>query len=165
MRRLRLLSERLRELPISDTSSLFRQSGGKLKDAVVLSARAQSLLSPSEFLELRHLVAEPYLFQTFGRTTSRVAQLSHTFDVEHAKSLPLLNTFAAQLAGNSLRGDRAFPQQHRIEERASHLSDHLQGGDFAAGWAVDVLTSTDSDYRALAQKVRWITVNGLVIPG
>jgi hypothetical protein len=51
-----------------------------------------------------------------------------------------------------------------VTEASSSQSDHLQAADFAAGWAADLLVATDSDYRALASKVRWAGVNGVVIP-
>jgi hypothetical protein len=52
-----------------------------------------------------------------------------------------------------------------VWETNSRDVDHIQAADLAAGWAVDLLTLTNGDYRSLAQRFAWVGVNGIVIPG
>lgn len=160
-------SDQLEELSDFDPKEIRRRAGGKLRDVQVLAARANSILSPTEFLELRMLVAEPHLKHQFQPNLERIKKLAHVFDVEHAKSVPLLNGLVAQLAevsGIPRRVASELAMNSPIKEAPSDASDHIQAADFAAGWAADLLVATDNDYRVLAQKVRWITVNGVSIP-
>jgi hypothetical protein len=150
-------------------SLLRERAGGKPRDIVVLSARAHSMFSPTEHLELLKLVDNPYSNRSWRGNLERISKLVHVFDTEHSKSLPLLNELVNQVADVSLpphlaRFTRLSRERLPVTERSSSQSDHIQASDFAAGWAVDLLVSTDGDYRALAQKVRWVTVNGVAVP-
>ena len=157
---------RQREL-ISTPSDLHRRAGGKLNDAVVLAARAHSMLSPSETMEVvlgfgggshgpPNLAAALEVVKSMGRA----------FDVEHEKSLPILNelvdkvTRAARLPTFVVSRGR----EKAVSEESSQLSDHMQAADMAAGWAADLLLASNGDYRALAKQFRWVGVNGIVIP-
>jgi len=51
-----------------------------------------------------------------------------------------------------------------VSEGKSQDIDHIQAADLAAGWAVDLLTLTNGDYRALAQRFAWVGVNGVIVP-
>lgn len=158
--------DRLTELPAFDAATIRKRSGGKLKDVVVLTARAHSMLSPTEKYELHYMALTPYGGRLFMRNQDRIASMSRVFDTEHGKSLPILNEFIDRVAhmskvhtGVSLRSPELA-----VRELSSANSDHLQAADFAAGWSADLLVATDSDYRTLASKVRWAGVNGIVIP-
>jgi hypothetical protein len=157
----------LQELPRTDVSELHQRSGGKFKDAVVLSARAHSMLSPSEFFELRYMAENPYMRGTLVENMRRASEMGHIFDHEHQKSVPILNELVSKVAsagGVPPHVALTLRLKGPVREEASHLTDHMQAADFAAGWAADLLTSTDSDFRALAAKVRWVSVNGIIWP-
>ena len=165
MQRLRRLSRRF--APQQSTSDLRLQIGGKANDVDVLVGRAYSMLSPTEFMEIRLLASEPILRGTFATSLDRLRNLAHVFDAEHPKSVPLLNQLAGKLAEAS-----GLPQpladrlaaEAPLREVISTSSDHIQAADIAAGWASDLLVSTNNDFRALARQVRWVTLNGIAIP-
>lgn len=155
----------LRELPVDDLSEVHQRSGGKYKDAVVLSARAHSMLSPSEFFELRWLAENPYMRAPLSHRVEHAGKLGHVFDDEHKKSLPILNELVTKIAlasGVPPTAAMLLSLRQPVSEQSSHLSDHLQAADFAAGWAAEILAGTNSDFRALAAKVRWLSVNGIL---
>jgi hypothetical protein len=161
------LSDALQELPEFDPQTIMQRAGGKLRDVQVLTARAHSMLSPSEFQELRFIVASPMNVRGFSRNLERIKKLAHVFDVEHAKSVPLLNELVGQIAevsGVPRRIASHLTSEASIREASSISSDHIQAADFAAGWAGDLLVATDNDFRALARQVRWVTVNGVSVP-
>lgn len=158
----------LQELPDFDPSEIRRRAGGKLRDVQVLAARAYSMLSPSEYQELRFLACEPRVGFGLRRNIERIKKLAHFFDTEHTKSLPLLNELVGQIAevsGIPSRLASVLTSKTPVREASSTTSDHIQAADFAAGWASDLLVSTNNDFRALARQVRWVTLNGVNIPG
>jgi hypothetical protein len=160
-------SDALQELPDFDPQAIRNRAGGKLRDVQVLAARAHSMLSPSEFQELRFIVARPGYMGSFAPNLERIKKLAHVFDIEHAKSVPLLNELVGQIA--EVSGVPRWLATHlasssRISEASSTSSDHIQAADFAAGWAGDLLVATNNDLRALARQVRWVTLNGVSIP-
>jgi hypothetical protein len=151
----------------STPSELHMRAGGKLSDAVVLAARAHSMLSPSETME----VVLGFGGGSFGPPNLAAAldvvkSMGRAFDVEHEKSLPILNelvdkvTRAARLPTFVVSRGR----EKAVSEESSQLSDHMQAADMAAGWAADLLLASNGDYRALAKQFRWVGVNGVVIP-
>lgn len=77
-----------------------------MKDVEVLAARAYSMMSPSEFMELRVIVNQPMMMGSFTQNFERIKHLAHVFDVEHAKSVPLLNGLVGQLPVQSSRSGR-----------------------------------------------------------
>lgn len=167
MQRMFRAKAQLQELPASHVTTIHERSGGKLKDAIVISARAHSMLSPTEFQELRDIAKYPYMQGMFAENKNRAAKLGHVFDHEHPKSLPILNELVSRLAqasGIPCHVAATLRLKGPVREESSATSDHIQAADFAAGWAADLLTSTDSDFRALAAKVRWVSVNGIVWP-
>jgi hypothetical protein len=91
------ISDFLQELPEFDPREIRRRAGGKLKDVQVLVARAHSMLSPTEFRELRIVVNQPMFRGHFPQNMERIKKLAHVFDTEHAKSVPLLNGLVGQL--------------------------------------------------------------------
>lgn len=158
----------LQELSDFDPSKIRQRAGGKLRDVQVLAARAYSMLSPSEYRELRFLACEPGPRGGIGRNIERIKRIAHIFDTEHAKSLPLLNELVGQIAQASgiPRGlASALTSKLPVREASSTASDHIQAADFAAGWAGDLLVATNNDFRALARQVRWVTLNGVSIAG
>ena len=160
-------SDALEELPDFDPKEIRRRAGGKMKDVQVLAARAHSMLSPSEFQELRFMVCHPWGRGNFAENLERIKKLAHVFDVEHAKSIPLLNELVGQIAevsGVSRHLAAGLASSAPIREASSLSSDHIQAADFAAGWAADLLVATNNDFRALARQVRWVTLNGMSIP-
>jgi hypothetical protein len=160
-------SDRLEELPEFDVSSIREQAGGKLSDVEVVVGRANSMLSPSEFQELRLRACEPHFRQSFREGIDRIKKLAHIFDAEHPKSLPLLNGLAGRLAAASgvpVHVAARLAKNLPIREASSTNSDHIQAADIASGWASDLLLATNNDYRVLAQQVRWLTINGLAVP-
>lgn len=160
-------SDALEELPAFDPNEIRERAGGKLRDVQVLAARAHSMLSPTEFRELRLAICSPIYAGGLPRNMERLKKLAHVFDVEHAKSVPLLNELVGQIAEASgvPRGIAAhMASATPIREAPSTSSDHIQAADFAAGWAADLLVATNNDFRALARQVRWITLNGVNIP-
>jgi hypothetical protein len=146
---------------------LKRRAGGRLRDAVVLAARSCTMVTPSELSEI--------LSNSFGggvldsqARTKYFGEVTRVFDVEHPKSIPILNEFAERLAhaaGVPRSLAHAMNRKAGVWETSSHDVDHIQAADLAAGWAVDLLTLTNGDYRPLAQRFAWVGVNGVVIPG
>jgi hypothetical protein len=148
-------------------AALKRRAGGKLKDAIVVSARAHAMISPSD---RKALVARCTLSSAsdFDSAVASIKKMSRIFDEEHAKSVPILNELSARLAqAAGVRGVGIFHHGaiDPVAEADSQDAEHLQAADMAAGWAVDILTLTNGDYRSLAQKFAWVGVNGVVIPG
>ena len=89
------------------------------------------------------------------------------FDVEHPRSLPILNEFSERLAhaaGVPHSISRVLRRNGIVSEGKSQDIDHIQAADLAAGWAVDLLTLTNGDFHALAQRFAWVGVNGVIVP-
>ena len=134
---------------------------------MVLAARSHAMVSPTEMNEI--------ISSSFGGTgldyqsrMNYIGEVTRVFDVEHPKSLPILNEFAERLAhaaGVPRYLTHATNRSSRVYESQSHDVDHIQAADLAAGWAVDLLTLTNGDYRSLAQRFVWVGVNGVIIPG
>jgi hypothetical protein len=146
---------------------LKKRAGGKLRDAVVLAARSHGMVSPSE---LNEILANSFGGGTLNYQTRMkyIGEVTRVFDVEHPKSIPILNEFAQRLAhaaGVPRSLTHAMNRKASVSESTSHEVDHIQAADLAAGWAVDLLTLTNGDYRAVAQRFAWVGVNGVVIPG
>jgi ribosome biogenesis protein Tsr3 len=147
-------------------ATLKRRAGGKLKDAIVVAARAHAMISPTERRDLVERCALSGA-SDFDSAVASIKKMSRIFDEEHAKSVPILNEFSARLAHAA--GVRGVSMFHHgaidpVAEADSKDAEHLQAADMAAGWAVDILTLTNGDYRSLAQKFAWVGVNGVVIP-
>jgi hypothetical protein len=154
--------------PTSTPADLQARAGGKLNDAIVLAARAHSMLSPSETME----VVLAFGGGTYGPGSLAgaldiVKSMGRAFDVEHEKSLPILNELVDKVARAAKLPTFVVSRgrDKAVSEEASHTSDHMQAADFAAGWAADLLLATNGDYRALAKLFRWVGVNGVAIPG
>lgn len=161
------LSDTLQELPDFDPQAIRHRAGGKLRDVQVLAARAYSMLSPSELQELRLIINWPIYRGNFAQNLDRIKKLAHVFDVEHAKSVPLLNELVGQIAevsGVPRQLATHLASSKPIREASSTSSDHIQAADFAAGWAGDLLVATNNDLRSLARQVRWVTFNGVSVP-
>jgi hypothetical protein len=142
---------------------LHKRAGGKRHDAIVLAARSHAMLSPSEMAEIFSLYNNGASAIPSNRMKD-IDRLSRVFDDEHKPSLPILNDLVDQVAylvGTSGPG----PKQISVKEMSSRGIDHLQAADMAAGWAVDVLTYTNGNYRTLAAQFALVSVNGVVIPG
>lgn len=149
-----------------NSSVIHKRVGGKLRDAVVVSTRSHAMLSPSETREIASinaLASGP----NYGLAIARIARLSNMWDVEHPKSLPILNEFSeriAYIAAGRTRLCELISHKPSVTEGVSHESDHLQAADMAAGWAANLLTLSGGDYRSLAQKFASVCVNGIVYP-
>lgn len=154
--------------PSSTPADLQARAGGKLNDAVVLAARAHSMLSPSETMEVvLAFGGGAYGPSSLAGALDIVKSMGRAFDVEHEKSLPILNELVDQVARAARLPTFVVSRgrEKAISEEASNLTDHIQAADFAAGWAADLLLATNGDYRALAKQFRWVGVNGVTIPG
>jgi hypothetical protein len=153
--------------PSPTPAELQARAGGKLTDAVVLAARAHSMLSPSETME----VVLAFGGGAFGPSSLAgaldiVKSMGRAFDVEHEKSLPILNELVDRVARAARLPTFVVSRgrERAVSEEASHMTDHMQAADLAAGWAADLLLVTNGDYRALAKRFRWVGVNGVAIP-
>lgn len=154
--------------PVSKPIDLQTRAGGKLQDAIVLAARAHSMLSPSETMEVvLAFGGGAHAPASLSGALDVVRSMGRAFDIEHEKSIPILNELvdkvarAARLPTFVVSRGREKP----VSEEASHLTDHMQAADLAAGWAADLLLATNGNYRALAKQFRWVGVNGVSIPG
>jgi hypothetical protein len=150
------------------TSEVHAKAGGKLSDAVILAARAHSILSPSETMEVVLAFGRGiYGPSNVASALEIVKSMGRAFDVEHEKSIPILNELVDKVARTARLPTFVVSRgrQQAISEEASQLTDHMQAADLAAGWAADLLLSTNGDYRALAKMFRWVGVNGVAIPG
>jgi hypothetical protein len=153
---------------ISTSSELQSRAGGKLSDAVVLAARAHSMLSPSETMEVvLAFGGGNYGPSSLASALDIVRSMGRAFDVEHEKSLPILNELVDRVARAARLPTLVVGRgrEKAVSEESSQLSDHIQAADMAAGWAADLLLATNGDYRALAKQFRWVGVNGVAIPG
>jgi hypothetical protein len=118
------------------TRGLNKRAGGKLRDAVVLAARSHAMVSPSELSEI--------LSNSFGggvidfqTRMKHIGEVTRVFDVEHPRSIPILNEFAERLAhaaGVPRSLTHAMNRKAGIWETSSHDVDHIQAADLAAGY-------------------------------
>jgi hypothetical protein len=153
--------------PSSKPSDIQARAGGKLKDAVVLAARAHSMLSPSETMEVvLAFGGGMYGPPNMAGALEIVKSMGRAFDVEHEKSVPILNELVDKVARAAHLPTFVVSRgrEQAVSEEASHLTDHMQAADLAAGWAADLLLATNGNYRALAKQFRWVGVNGIAIP-
>jgi hypothetical protein len=151
------------------SDEIHKRAGGKLRDAIVVSARSHAMVGPEE---MRELVGNSVLAGGgyHWRSSLKLSQLSRMWDVEHPRSLPILNEFSKRIAylaagprmGRHGRGRNEAPT---VIEGKSHESDHLQAADMAAGWAANFLALNGGDYRSLAQRFSSVCVNGIAYPG
>jgi hypothetical protein len=154
--------------PSSSLAEIQIRAGGKLTDAVVLAARAHSMLSPSETMEVvLAFGGGAYAPASLVSALDIVKSMGRAFDIEHEKSLPILNELVDKVARAARLPTFVVSRgrEKAVFEEASHITDHMQAADFAAGWAADLLLATNGDYRSLAKRFRWVGVNGVVIPG
>lgn len=152
----------------SSVAQLHAKAGGKLNDAVVLAARAHSILSPSETMEVvLAFGGGAYGPPNVAGALDIVKSMGRAFDVEHEKSLPILNELVDKVARAARLPTFVVSRgrERAVSEEASSMTDHMQAADLAAGWAADLLLATNGDYRALAKQFRWVGVNGVTIPG
>jgi hypothetical protein len=153
--------------PSSGLAEIQTRAGGKLTDAIVLAARAHSMLSPSETMEVvLAFGGGAYGPGNLGGALDIVKSMGRAFDVEHEKSIPILNELVDRVARAARLPTFVVSRgrERAVFEEASHVTDHMQAADFAAGWAADLLLATNGDYRGLAKRFRWVGVNGVVIP-
>lgn len=147
------------------TSTIRQRIGGKRRDAVVTAARAHAMITPSEKWDLIQLCSGLDI-PTLPQRIAMIKKLGRVFDVEHAKSVNLLNDFSARIAEAAQLSHLAiFDGQRVVREERSENIDHIQGADIAAGWAVDFLMLSNGDYPGLARQFAWVSVNGVVMPG
>jgi len=154
--------------PLWNPAELQARAGGKLNDAIVLAARAHSMLSPSETMEVvLAFGGGSYGPPSLAGALDIVKSMGRAFDIEHEKSLPILNELVDKVARAARLPTFVVSRgrESAISEEASHVTDHMQAADLAAGWAADLLLATNGDYRALAKQFRWVGVNGIAIPG
>ena len=148
------------------TAKIKKRIGGKRRDAVVTAARAHAMVSPSEKWDLIRIcsgIGKPNMMESIRI----IKKMGRIFDVEHAKSVEVLNEFSDRIAeAANLSHLAMFAGSHRtVSEKKSENIDHIQAADIAAGWAVDMLILTNGDYRPLARQFAWVSVNGVVVPG
>jgi len=146
--------------------SVKQRAGGKLHDAIVVAARSHAMLAPSEMNEIMRSCFG-YGGMDYASGMDLIKRMTRVFDVEHPKSIPILNEFSERLAhavGIPHSVSRAIRRKGIVSEAGSHDIDHIQAADLAAGWAVDLLTLTNGDYRTLAQRFAWVGVNGVLVP-
>jgi hypothetical protein len=148
------------------TQSIKRRAGGKRRDAIVTAARAHAMVSPSEKQELIRLCSG-VMPPNFSERVKLIKKMARVFDVEHAKSVVVLNEFSQRVAhaAQLSRLLTDFGVAGSVQEARSEEIDHIQAADMAAGWAVDTLTLTGGDMRVLAQNFAWVSVNGILVPG
>lgn len=147
------------------TASIKKRIGGKRRDVVITAARAHAMVSPSEKLDLIRLCAGIDMPNLLDRV-AMIRKLGRVFDVEHAKSVDVLNDFSDRIAEAAQLSHLAlFDGARVVREEKSDNIDHIQGADIAAGWAVDFLMLSNGDYPGLARQFAWVSVNGIVIPG
>jgi hypothetical protein len=152
------------------TAEIIRRVGGKHNDAVITAARAHAMISPSEKRQLIRLCARSTrlglgYYPEDGAEIIR--KIGRVFDVEHAKSVDLLNDFSERIAeAVGISYNLFFDSPERaVSEAKSERIDHIQAADIAAGWAVDTLLLTRADYKVLAKQFAWVAVNGVAVPG
>ena len=146
-------------------SAIKTRVGGKLKHAVLTAARAHAMVSPSEHQELILMCSGAEMPSPL-RQLELIKRMARVFDVEHAKSVTVLNEFVSRIAhASQVRHTfRYNSEDPMVSEANSQSIAHLQGADMAAGWAVDILALNNGDLRTLAKSFAWVSSNGVVIP-
>jgi hypothetical protein len=79
------------------TAASTHKSAGKFNDAVVLAARADAMLSPTETWELMAAIS-PFGENNLLDKVKRITAMGRAFDTEHAKSVTILNDFVEGVA-------------------------------------------------------------------
>ena len=138
--------------------------GGSLRHAMIFAARAHALF---DLERLDDSVARTS--DIFNSPLSRVLlaellSVQRNFDVEHKKSAEVLND-AAQLISVEMYVNLPFvgeiSNEPLVREVDSRAIDHIQGADIAAGWAREVLET--SDVRSLGNTFERVWHNGVRI--
>lgn len=148
------------------TERIRKLIGGKRRDAVVTAARAHAMVSPSEKWDLIRICSGIDM-PNMADAIRIIGKMARVFDLEHPKSVEVLNEFSDRIAeAANLSQLAAFGGSRRaVREERSETIDHIQGADIAAGWAVDMLMLTNGDYPALARQFAWVSANGVAIAG
>jgi hypothetical protein len=152
-----------RDLVSSDR--LLARAGGKLSDAVVLTARAHSVFEAGD------LPADSFDPGVSLNVARMALDTEAQFDSEHAKSIDVLNEALDDLEAamppfpqlRTFYFDPRSAAKRRVLEARSEDLDEIQAADMAAGWARDILLH--DDYRGLARRFERVSVNGYAVAG
>ncbi len=79
------------------TEVIRRRIGGKRRDAIVTAARAHAMVSPSEKYDLIRLCTGFDMPNMLERVAI-IRKMGRVFDIEHAKSVDVLNEFSDRIA-------------------------------------------------------------------
>jgi len=143
---------------------LTKEIGGKLRDAKVFAARAHATF---DLINLDESVKKTSDIINSPLKLTLLAELASTiriFDIEHEKSIGILNR-AVQLISRNI--EILLPEEIRsldtkiIQEADSRTIDEIQASDIAAGWARDMLDT--SDHRAIGAYFERVWYNGILL--
>ncbi len=140
-----------------DTVEMLERAGGKLNDAVVLATRSHAALDAIIQQVSDETGYGAGLGCYFGGHI--MAAPSGVFDIEHAKSLTVLNDVGGALRRSLWLPVRRLPSARLFLEMDTRGVDHLQAADLAAGWACEMLDD-GATYEKLADFFFSVKVNG-----
>jgi len=137
------------------------QIGGGLKHAMLFSARAHAIF------DLKNL--DPNVSTTWDMFRSPLARVclaellstERTFDQENPKTIQVLNKVADEIAlalGEQLPLAGKLTTAPLVKEVDSRAIDELQAADVAAGWAREILETSEAE--TLGQRFERVWING-----
>ena len=144
--------------------NILRDIGGGLRDAKVFAARAHAMFDPRNMPSRFASTADAFYGYERAPILHELVSTQRTFDVEHAKSVKVLNDAADTITGalgEALMLPGEMSDQPLVREFTSHDVDHLQAADIAAGWAHELIALGDE--RALLAKFGRVLVNGRLL--
>lgn len=157
-------------VPYLDRSSVFRSPdnilkriGGEFRDAVVFAARSEAATCDEE--PTRSIWTPVYSLTSSyrRRILARSRSVERVFDEEHKASADVLNELLTGADMYDVLSDNtaSYLRTPLVTEASSHSSDFLQGADFCAGFASEIMMNAANDReRAVRQHFRRVIYNG-----
>lgn len=145
-------------------NQIKQRIGGGLKDAKVFAARAHATFDVVEVSESRRAVGGAFSNPASSLVLRELLSTQRGFDVEHPKSVAVLNEAAQTMAGalsDALLLPGEVSPQPLVREFNSRDVDVLQAADIAAGWAHELVALGNEN--ALGATFGKVLVNGLRI--
>jgi hypothetical protein len=140
--------------------AIRRKIGSGLRDAKVFAARAHATFDASSVTI--NSTADVFRSPATPLVVAELLSTSRGFDVEHAKSVDLLNEAADAIATSLehvLPVSGTISKQPLVKECDSLAIDQIQAADIAAGWARELFEL--GDMRALARAFDRVFLNGV----
>lgn len=143
--------------------AIRKEIGPGLREAKIFAARAHALFDLADVDSSAKTTRDVFASPLANVLLTELLQTTRHFDVEHPKTLPVLNRAASVVAEalepqlDSLNVLNQPTPRVLVHEVQSHSVDQLQAADIAAGWARSILDLTDTphDLGARFERVWW----------